>query len=60
LSNLLMEKIGTTRCSKFVCNRHLSQYDKNGSLTYDGQYTYIYDCENRLLEVKQEEITIEK
>jgi RHS repeat-associated protein len=27
-------------------------------LTYDGQYTYIYDCENRLLEVKQGETTI--
>src|SRR4030042_5270189 len=32
--------------------------DKNGNLTFDGQYTYIYDCENRLLEIKQGEITI--
>jgi RHS repeat-associated protein len=27
-------------------------------LTGDGQYVYIYDCENRLLEVKQGETTI--
>jgi RHS repeat-associated protein len=33
-------------------------YDKNGNLTYDGQYTYIYDCENRLIETKQGETTV--
>jgi len=33
-------------------------YDKNGNLTNDGQYTYIYDCENRPIEVKQGETTI--
>jgi len=26
-------------------------YDKNGNLTSDGTYIYIYDCENRLIEV---------
>jgi RHS repeat-associated protein len=34
------------------------QYDNNGNLTYDGIYTYIYDCENRLSEVKQGQTTI--
>jgi len=33
-------------------------YDINGNLTNDGQYTYIYDCESRLIEVKQGEATI--
>ena len=33
-------------------------YDVNGNLTYDGVYTYIYDCENRLIEVKQGTTTI--
>jgi RHS repeat-associated protein len=28
-------------------------YDKNGNLTYDGQYTYSYDYENKLTQVKQ-------
>jgi RHS repeat-associated protein len=33
-------------------------YDRNGNLTYDGQNTYIYDCENRLTQVKQGENVI--
>jgi len=33
-------------------------YDLNGNLTYDGTYTYIYDCENRLTEVKQGQTTV--
>jgi len=28
-------------------------YDNNGNLTSDGTYTYIYDCENHLTEVRQ-------
>jgi RHS repeat-associated protein len=34
------------------------QYDNSGNLTFDGTYTYIYDCENRLLQVKQGQNTI--
>jgi RHS repeat-associated protein len=33
-------------------------YDANGNLTYDGQFTYIYDCENRLTEVRQGETAL--
>jgi RHS repeat-associated protein len=33
-------------------------YDKNGNLTYDGQYTYIYDYEDILLQIKLGEATI--
>ena len=33
-------------------------YDDNGNLTYDGTYTYVYDCENRLTEVKQGQTTV--
>jgi YD repeat-containing protein len=34
------------------------EYDKNGNLTNDGAYIYIYDCENRLIQVKQGETVI--
>jgi YD repeat-containing protein len=33
-------------------------YDKNGNLTFDGTYTYSYDCENQLIEVRQGQTTI--
>ena len=28
------------------------KYDNNGSLTQDGEYTYAYDIENRLIQIR--------
>ena len=33
-------------------------YDNNGNLTYDGTYSYYYDCENRLIEIRNQYGTI--
>ena len=61
-----VENGGTTSYASNKLNQYTSvgginySYDDNGNLTdiNDGQFEYIYDCENRLIEAKENSQTV--
>jgi len=54
-SNSLNQYISAIGIAYFGIN---FTYDLNGNLTFDGTYTYVYDCENRMTQVKQGQTVI--